>query len=181
MSHAREQAGRERAKQIRVALFDAGRYEGSPNSNALSENDMSLSSACPVTVVMKKRPSQSRWQEGVWGVEDVLAGWVMPVWADANNYKVQGLELQLFDEQSEGYLENWAAPDPKVYVAWRMQDEHAMPVSASVSFAAGTDMLDSKHPTQSVPMPRVIHDWLGHWLQVHRPAAARPARGWRGM
>lgn len=52
------------------------------------------------------------------------------------------MALPISDE-NEGYDENWAAPEPKVFVLWRLEEENARPkpVLASVGHAEGTGCL----------------------------------------
>ena len=100
---------------------------------------------------------------------------------------MSGLELQLFPDENEGYFENWIAPEPKVFVMWRMQDGRAMPMRASVSYAEGTRMFDSGESADGVAMPAEIHGWLADYLREHyqprepggerATASARAARG----
>jgi hypothetical protein len=142
---------------------------------------MSFSGAFPITVLMRRRPLQSRWLDHAWCAEAVLPGWVLQAWTDEERHAVQGLELALHDDEAEGYLENWAAPEPKVFVSWRMVDERAMPVQASVSYAEGTRMFDSGDPADGLPMPAAIHTWLGQWLQLNYRAPERKGRARHGI
>ena len=87
--------------------------------------------------------------------------------ADLELYRARGLELGLYPDENDGYFENWAAPAPKVFVRWRMQDGIAMPVLASVSYSEGTRMFDSGDPADGVEMPPEIHAWLAHYLRRH--------------
>lgn len=142
---------------------------------------MSFSGAFPVTVLMRRRPVQSRWLDYAWCAEAVLPGSVVPAGDDEARHAVQGLQLELHDDEAEGYLENWAAPAPKVFVSWRMVGARAVPVQVSVSYAEGTRMFDSGDPADGVSMPPAVHAWLGQWLQLNYRAPERKGHARHGI
>ena len=128
----------------------------------------------PIAVVMQRRPASHPWAEDSWSAVAVVpdTGSLAPVTPLAGEpgreaYLVSGLRLELYPDEDDGYFENWAAPEPKVFVLWRMQEQRAMPVTASVSYGEGTRMLDSGEPVDGVAMPVEIHAWLAHYLQAH--------------
>lgn len=137
-----------------------------------------LMSEMQIAVVMKKRKLNNRWIDHAWSAAAVVRdpGSLPPIqplsWSeDEESYLVPGLKLALYPDENEGYFENWAAPEPKVFVMWRMQEERAMPVLASVSYAEGTRMLDSGESADGVLMPPDIHAWIGIYLKQHyRPS-----------
>jgi len=136
----------------------------------------------PIAVVMQRRAVHHRWADDAWSAVAVVPdrGGLEPVrqldcTEDRESYLVSGLRLELYPDEDDGYFENWAAPEPKVFVMWRMREQRAMPVAASVSYAEGTRMMDSGEAADGVLMPREIHAWLAQYLQAHyRP---RPRRG----
>ncbi len=83
------------------------------------------------------------------------------------HFLVTGQMLELHTDENDGYFENWAAPEPKVFIAWRMRGERATPVLASVSYSEGARMLDAGDPVDGVPMPLEVHAWLTDYLQAH--------------
>jgi hypothetical protein len=141
-----------------------------------------LMASLPIAVVMQRRKVHHRWVDHAWQAAGITLdpGGLAPLQIldrspDQETYLVPGLRLELHPDENDGYFENWAAPEPKVFVMWRMQDEYAMPVLASVSYGEGTRMLDSGEQTDGVIMPREIHAWMGDYLRAHyRP---RPRRG----
>jgi hypothetical protein len=92
---------------------------------------------------------------------------------------VTGTSLQIYPDENDGYFENWAAPEPKVFLLWRMEEAGPCLVSASVSYGEGTRMLDSGDRADGLPMPPDIHAWLGAYLVRHYqpPAGGRRAHG----
>lgn len=142
---------------------------------------MSLSGAFPITVVMRLRPLQSRWVEHAWCVEAVLPGAAAAPTCEQPTQVTQTLELELHDDEAEGYLENWAAPAPRVFVCWHMEGEQARPVQASVSYAEGARMFDSGDPADGLPMPPAVHNWLGDWLRLNYREPQRKGRARHGI
>ena len=143
---------------------------------------MSRLGVFPIAVLMQRRRLRNRWVDACWSAcrvlpaADAVTTSTSPV--DGNDgdqrYIVGGLELELFADEDDGYFENWAAPEPRVFVLWRMQNERAVPVLATVSYAEGARMLDSGEFVDGVPMPREIHAWLGDYLRMHyRPSKKR--------
>jgi hypothetical protein len=133
-----------------------------------------LMSRMSIAVVMQRRTLNNRWIDHVWAATAAIPdpGTLPPVQKlskseKEESYLVPGLMLELYPDEDEGYFENWAAPEPKIFIMWRMQDERAMPVAASVSYAEGTRMLDSGENADGVPMPPDVHAWLGSYLRQH--------------
>lgn len=127
-----------------------------------------------IAVIMQRRTVDHRWAQDAWAAVGVVPdrGDLPPVQllrrtAEREHYLVSGLQLELYPDEDEGYFENCVAPEPKVFVMWRMQDERAMPVQASVSYGEGARMLDSGESTDGVAMPGEIHAWLVRYLQEH--------------
>jgi len=146
----------------------------------VSRDQSVLLAQWPVTVLMQRRIHGQRWRQEQWSALAVLpAGYAhadieldKPT-PDCLQYTVPGLLLELHTDETDGYFENWAAPWPRVFVRWQMQDGRAMPVQVSVSYAEGARMLDGGDGADGVPMPPAVHDWLGACLALHH----RPQRG----
>jgi len=139
----------------------------------------------PIAVLMQRRTVSHRWaNDDAWAAVAVMPEpegrtGIRPLRQTVESacYLVSGLLLELYPDENDGYFENWAAPEPKVFVLWRMQDSLAMPVLASVSYAEGTRMLDSGEDADGVPMPAEIHLWLGDYLHAHYQPPQRRGKG----
>jgi hypothetical protein len=138
----------------------------------------------PIAVIMQRRIVVHPWTQDAWAAVAVVPdrGGLAPVQplsrTDAREYYlVSGLQLELYPDENDGYFENWIAPEPKVFVMWRMQDERAMPVQASVSYGEGTRMFDSGECADGVAMPGEIHVWLADYLQKHYQPRQHRGRG----
>lgn len=145
---------------------------------------MSTLGAFPIAVLMQRQRLQNPWIDECWHAIAVTAAEGADHGHEAalaikdaggiDDYVAGGLALELFADEDEGYFENWAAPEPKVFILWRMECGRAVPVRASVSYAEGARMLDSGESVDGVAMPREIHAWLGEYLRMHyRPPARR--------
>lgn len=141
-----------------------------------------LMASMPIAVIMQRRAIQHRWMNEVWAAVGVVPdGGGLPRIQPLNHteehehYLVSGLQLELYPDENEGYFENWIAPEPKVFVMWRMENARAMPVIASVSYAEGTRMFDSGESADGVPMSGDIHQWLAEYLNANYQP--RPRRG----
>ena len=124
-----------------------------------------------LAIVMQRRPAQSRWAEVVWEPHGVVCGhnggakrlllerdgvaqWLHP-----------GFEVELHRDEAEGYYLNLTAPDPRVFILWRMEGEEALPVHVTVSSEEAGRWMDGGHSVDSVKMPREIFAWVGEWVE----------------
>jgi hypothetical protein len=129
-----------------------------------------------LAVVMQRRPAQSRWADFVWepfgvvpgygGTEtklllehDGVAQWLHP-----------GFTLELHRDEAEGYYMNVTAPSPRVFVLWRMEGQHALPVQVTASADEAGRWLDGGHSVDGVPMAPEIYAWVGDYVEKnYRP------------
>jgi hypothetical protein len=135
-----------------------------------------LMARLPVAVLMQRRPVSHPWAEPAWEAVAVIAeapaarGQAPRLRRSSGEAEIclaSGLALELYPDENDGYFENWIAPQPKVFLMWRVEDDEPAPVLASVSYAEGTRMLDSGESACGVAMPPDIHAWLGAYLQAH--------------
>ena len=120
---------------------------------------------------MQRRAVQNRWIDCVWEPWSVLPGrfdggprmlvddekttqWLFP-----------GFALVLHKDEVEGYYLNVSAPDPGVFVLWRMEGERALPLAVTVSFDEAGRWLDGGHAVDRVPMPPEIFAWVGDYVE----------------
>jgi hypothetical protein len=142
-----------------------------------------LMSSMSIAVIMQRRAVNHPWASEAWGAVGVVPdrGDLPPLQPlsqteSGEHYLVSGLRLDLYPDENDGYFENCMAPEPKVFVMWRMQDDRAIPVLASVSYGEGTRLLDSGEPADGVPMSGEIKAWLTQYLQEHYQPRGRRGR-----
>jgi len=134
----------------------------------------------PVAVVMQRTPLANRWVSERWEPVSVDA---MPVDAgdpfprciadDAGGTRWRFADhvVELHPSEAEGYYLNLSAPDPKVFVMWRMADDGAEPAArpwiVTVSYNQAARMLDGGEQVDAVPMPVQIRAWLEPYVAAH--------------
>ncbi|HEX6138141.1 MAG TPA: DUF3305 domain-containing protein [Casimicrobiaceae bacterium] len=149
----------------------------------------------PVDVIMERIPLQSRWASERWqaaGVEialpagatrprDTVPGTIPCEPAGENHWRCHGLEIELHRTEAEGYFMNLTAPDPRVFVLWRMFDDGrqpaARPVLLTVSYNEAGRLMDSGEQVDGVPMIPAIAEWMRAFVAVHyKPEPRRKPR-----
>jgi hypothetical protein len=128
-----------------------------------------------VAVVMQRRAARSRWADYVWEPHGVLAdpgGDARLLREDGANVQWlhPGFKLVLHKDENEGYYLNVSAPQPRVFVLWRMEDERALPLDVTLSSDEAGRWLDGGHSVDGVAMPPEIFAWVGDYVEKnYRP------------
>lgn len=135
----------------------------------------------PIAVVMQRRMVQNRWIDAVWEPWSVLPG---EHWAEVQAGEARllvrednveqwlhpGFTLVLHKDEIEGYYMNVSAPNPRVFVLWRMEGERALPLEVTVSSDEAGRWLDGGHSVDGLAMPPEIFAWVGEYVeQNYRP------------
>jgi hypothetical protein len=127
---------------------------------------------------MQHRPAKSRWADSIWEPWGVLPGYaegaarVLRQGEGSVQWLHPGLTLVIHRDEAEGYYMNVSAPEPSVFILWRMEGEQALPVDVTVSADEAGRWLDGGHSVDRVPMPPEIFAWLGDWVEKnYRPQA----------
>ena len=123
-----------------------------------------------VAVVMQRRAAQSRWVEAIWEPHGVLAdpgGSARLLREDGANLQWlhPGFKIVLHRDEHEGYYLNVSAPQPRVFVLWRMEGEQALPLDVTVSSDEAGRWLDGGHAIDGVAMPVEIFAWVGEYVE----------------
>jgi len=131
-----------------------------------------------VAVVMQRRAVQNRWIDCVWEPWGVLAsderGEPRQLLDEAGvaQWLHPGCTLQLHRDEAEGYYLNLTAPDPRVFILWRMEGEEgeesqrrALPVHVTLSSEEAARWLDGGHSVDRVGMPPEIFAWVGDYVE----------------
>jgi hypothetical protein len=130
-----------------------------------------------VSVVMQRRTAQSRWADWVWEPWGVLSSAEKPgeprllvEEAGMAQWLHPGFTLVLHRDEMEGYYLNVSAPQPRVFVLWRMENEMALPIDVTLSSEEAARWADGGHSVDSVPIPPEIFAWVGAHVEAnYRP------------
>ena len=151
-----------------------------------------------IAIVMQRTPLVSRWAAERWepvavevdraGADPAVIG-CRPLPEEAGNpvqrWHCSGYRLELHRSEAEGYHLNLTAPEPKVFVMWRMLEPEALeeggpaarPVLATVSYNEAARMLDGGEQVDGVPLPPDITAWMAPFVAEHyRPEPKRKVR-----
>ncbi len=152
----------------------------------------------PVTVLMQRTPMSNRWVSERWEPvavepqpegEGVRAPERIADDASGTRWRFSGHLIELHPSEVEGYFLNLAAPEPKVFVMWRLADDGEEPAArpwiVTVSYNQAARMLDggeqagrrgcaSRHARQTV-LQAVIDE--GNNLGVHNGMGESDVRG----
>ena len=141
-----------------------------------------------VDVVMERIPLTSRWASERWqprsveiatpragapAARDVVpgSGEAEAVDASGDRWRCTGFEIELHTTEAEGYFLNITAPDPRIFVMWRLFDDGAMPparpVLVTVSYNQAGRYMDGGEQVDGVPMLPAIAEWMRAFIAVH--------------
>lgn len=149
-----------------------------------------------VDVLMERIPLHSRWASERWQPAAVeiapapagpvscanrIPGSHPCIAAGENRWRCRGFEIELHPTEAEGYFLNITAPDPRIFVMWRMFDDAAMPparpVLLTVSYNQAGRFMDGGEQVDGVPMIGAIADWMRPFIAAHyKPEPRRKVR-----
>jgi hypothetical protein len=148
------------------------------------------SSRFPVAVILQRTPLANRWVDERWepvAIESADAASLGAVPqrisddATGTRWRFAGHWIELHRSEAEGYFLNITAPEPKVFVMWRMTEARSeppvVPVIVTVSYNEAARMLDGGEQVDAVPMPPAIRSVLEPFVAVHyKPEPKRKVR-----
>ena len=127
-----------------------------------------------VGVVMALQPLASKWASFKWEARGLVAS-DAPVRTQrvliedecARQVLFDGCSIELHRDEAEGYYLNLNAPQPKVFVMWRMQDGEPRPHSVTVSYHEAARLLDAGEQVDAVAMPAEMLHWVADFVEQH--------------
>ena len=119
---------------------------------------------------MQRRPAKSPWADVVWEAFGVVPSAasdkrLLIDQAGVKQWLHGGLAIELRRDEAEGYYLNLTAPDPRVFVMWRMEGDDGLPVQVTVSTEEASRWMDGGHSIEGVKMPAEIFAWVGEWVE----------------
>jgi len=124
----------------------------------------------PIAIIMQRRALQSRWTDFAWEPFGVVPSTgsgskLLIEQPGLTQWLHDGFALKLHRDEAEGFYLNLTAPDPRVFVLWRMEAEDALPVHVTVSSEEASRWMDGGHSVDGVKMPAEIFAWVGEWVE----------------
>lgn len=131
-----------------------------------------------VSVVIRREPLINRWVSEKWELEavegDLLDPRVENISCEAlteDRWRWRGFRIDLHPSEAEGYYLNLSAPDPRVFVMWRMEEwqgvQTARPWVVTASYHEAARMMDGGETVESIPISAGIRAWLTPWLAAN--------------
>ena len=131
-----------------------------------------------VSVVIRRVPLVNRWVSEKWELEAVEGDLGDPRVEDIScealtedRWRWRGFRVDLHPSEAEGYYLNLSAPDPRVFVMWRMEEwqgvQTARPWVVTASYHEAARMMDGGETVESIPIPDGIRAWLTPWLAAN--------------
>jgi hypothetical protein len=139
----------------------------------------------PLAVTLRRVPLTSRWVSEKWEVDGVApdepSADITCQSQGVDSWLWRGFTLDLHPSEAEGYFLNISAPDPRVFVMWRLEEWDGNPTArpwvTTLSYHEAARMMDAGETVDSVPMPQPVRDWLLPWLEVnYKPEPRRKQR-----
>ena len=137
-----------------------------------------------IAIIMERCALANRWQAQTWEAIGIIpdpGDAVTPRRLLQGDGRAQwlhgGFELELHRDEAENYYLNLSAPQPCVFITWRMEEELAVPKFVTVSYGEAARFMDANEQVDTVPMPRDMCDWLGEFVNNnYRPEAKKRSR-----
>ena len=142
-----------------------------------------------ISVVMERVAIDNRWQSEKWQLAGVLpddGSTTVPrilMQREGLLHKLYpGFALKVFSDEAEGYYLNVTAPEPKVFVTWRVDEGDntdgvaIYPHQVTLSYNEAARMMDAQEKVESVAMPPDIFAALSEWVRENYQPPAKKQR-----
>ena len=127
-----------------------------------------------LAVIMERKVLANKWADFQWEAIGVIPDNgqdAPPRRLYENGKRAQwlhaGFDVELYTDEAEFYYANITAPEPRVFVQWRLEGELARPVRVTVSYGMAARMMDAGEQVDGVPMPGEIRDWVAEFVARH--------------
>ncbi len=146
----------------------------------------------PVAVLIERVTLSDRWDSEQWRVVAVerddsprRAPVRMVHEPKHTCWRFTGFSMELHLSESEGYHLNVTAPEPKVFVMWRRNEENAgddsapgaFPVVVTVSYNEAARLLDGGEQVDATPLSAEMLAWMQPFVDAnYRPEPKRKVR-----
>ena len=125
---------------------------------------MNTPQAVSVAVGFARVALASRWADHAWRLVAAGPAGSSPAGADL---VFDALELRIYSDEADNYLLNLTAPEPMLFVAWRLEDEQPVVLLVTASYGEAARMLDSGENVEGVPLPDDLHGWIEDFARAN--------------
>ena len=133
---------------------------------------------------MERRALANRWQSETWqpvavvpDEPDAAPPRLVLEDGERSHWLHPGFEMVLHRDEAEGYYLNLTAPQPYMFVMWRMEDDQALPKLVTPSYHEAARLMDGGAQVDGVPLPAEIAPWLAAYVDAnYRPEPKKRAR-----
>ncbi len=123
-----------------------------------------------------------RWQSEKWEAVSVLedpgtdtAPRLLEQDSDHVRWLHPVLLVEMYRDEAEGYYLNLSSAQPFAFVAWRLEENIALPLRVTLSYNEAARMMDGGETVDGVPMPEAWRGWLAEYVERHyRPEEKKP-------
>lgn len=134
-----------------------------------------------LAVIMERKVLANKWADFQWEAVGIVPDEGMDpaprrIYEDEQRaqWLHAGFAIELFTDEAEFYFANITAPEPRVFVLWRLDDELARPALVTVSYGVAARMMDAGEQVDGVPMPDEIRAWVAEFVARHyKPEAGK--------
>jgi hypothetical protein len=146
----------------------------------------------PVAVVIERIPLSNRWTSEKWQIgaverDDSPLEVAIKLSDDASGtrWRFTGFHVELHASESEGYFLNITAPEPKIFVMWRMLDADcvaadglaAKPQLVTVSYNEAARLMDGGEMVDALPLMPEVLAWMQPFVAAnYKPEPKRKVR-----
>ncbi|HEY2865340.1 MAG TPA: DUF3305 domain-containing protein [Casimicrobiaceae bacterium] len=146
----------------------------------------------PVAVVVERIALANRWVSEKWQIgvverDDSPLPVAVKLSDDAGTtrWRFTGFRIELHTSESEGYFLNITAPEPKIFVMWRMLEPErigvdglaARPELVTVSYNEAARLMDGGEKVDAVPLPPDVLAWMRPFVDAnYKPEPKRKVR-----
>lgn len=146
----------------------------------------------PVAVVIERITLANRWTSEKWQVgtverDDSPLEVAVKLSDDATGtrWRFTGFGVELHPSESEGYFLNITAPEPKIFVMWRMLEPEriaadglsAKPELVTVSYNEAARLMDGGEMVDAVPLFPELLAWMQPYVAAnYKPEPKRKVR-----
>ena len=128
----------------------------------------------PAAVLMQWTRLNDRWQSEKWEAIAVIEDdgtQMAPTLLMSDQFHARwlhpGYTLNLYRDEAEGYYLNLSAPQPFVFVMWRLENGMARPSILTLSYNEAARMMDADEQVDGVPMPEQWRESLDGFVALY--------------